>query len=44
MLEQVAKLEAEIGLLHGSIPRVVVTEAGDPRETPDSSGARQFHG
>ena len=30
---EVAKLEAELGVLHGSIPRVVVTETDEPRET-----------
>jgi hypothetical protein len=30
---EVARLEAELGVLHGSIPRVVVTETDEPRET-----------
>ncbi len=33
LVVEVMKLEAEIGELHGKIPRVVVTEATEPRET-----------
>jgi len=30
---EVVRLEGELGVLHGSIPKVVVTEADEPRET-----------
>jgi Protein of unknown function (DUF1553)/Protein of unknown function (DUF1549)/Planctomycete cytochrome C len=30
---EVARLQAELGILEGSIPKVVVTEAAEPRET-----------